>query len=186
VEIGFEWRGASGLISVSVDINADPDALGCFPGASGLPVCTATVQFPQMGYRSMLGWVQLVRAEDFGSGSFENDPFALFGDALSPYCWYGLNPTLFDGPSRSNRDDDLHWQAHSFLATTPLEEVMALGPRRIIPLAGFSWGFEIADGDVTVTGPDELPLEHWNTHTETLRSTFPLWVFANFPHAPEE
>jgi hypothetical protein len=63
---------------------------------------------------------------------------------------------------------------------------MALGPRRIIPLAGFSWGFEIADGDVTVAGPHELPLERWNTHTKTLRSTFPLWVFANFPDAPEE
>src|SRR6476661_7116687 len=124
VEIAFRWRGVGGFVSVTVAQNADPAALGCFPGAHGLPACTATVEFPHLGYRSMLGWVQLVRAQDFGSGNFENDPLVLFGDALSPYCWYGLNPTLFDGPSRSNRDDDLLWEAHSFLATTPLEEVM--------------------------------------------------------------
>jgi Alpha/beta hydrolase family len=56
-QAGTDAKNALGL-------NTDPDALGYFPGASGLPVCTATVQFPQ-------------------------------------YCWYGLNPTLFDGPSRS-------------------------------------------------------------------------------------
>jgi len=179
VEIAFDWHGVGGVISISCRVNTDPDALGCFPGALGLPACTATVEFPHMGYRSMLGWVQLVRCEDYGSGNFETDPFALFGDAPSPYCWYGLNPTLFDGPARSKRDEDLHWEANSFLATTPLEEVMELGPRRVIPLAGFSWGFEIAAGEVTVSEPAELPLERWDTHTETLRATYPLWLFAD-------
>lgn len=181
MEIPFEWRGVGGRISVTHAINTDPGELGCFPGALGLPVCTATVELAHMGYRSMLGWVQLVRAHDFGSGNFESDPFVLFGDAPSPYCWYGLNPTLFDGPSRSNRDVDLQWEAHSFLATTPLEEVMELGPRRVVPLAGFSWGFEILDGRVTVSEPAALPLERWNMHTETLRSTYPLWQFADHP-----
>ncbi len=46
----------------------------------------------------MLGWVQLVRSQDSGSGNFENDAF-----------------------------------------------------------------------------------EHWNTHTETLRTTFPFWLFADYP-----
>jgi len=177
MEIGFEWRDVGGVISVNYRVNSAPDALGCFPGATGLPACTATVECPHMGYRSMLGWVQLVRAEDYGSGDFESDPFALFGDAPSPYCWYGLNPTLFDAPARSNRDDDLHWGAHSFLATTPLEEVMALGPRRVIPLAGFAWGFEIVGGQVTLSEPAALPLERWNQHTESLRATYPLWLF---------
>jgi hypothetical protein len=177
MEISFGWRGVGGTISVMHAINTDPESLGCFPGAVGLPVCTATVDFPNMGYRSMLGWVQLVRAHDFGSGDFACDPFVLFGDAPSPYCWYGLNPTLFDGPSRSNRDVELRWEAHSFLATTPLEEVMDLGPRRVIPLAGFSWGFEMNGRQVTVADPHELPLERWNAHTPTLRATYPLWLF---------
>ena len=46
----------------------------------------------------------------------------LFGDARSPYCWYGTEPTLFDAPSRFDRSP-LGWLAYSFLATTPIEEV---------------------------------------------------------------
>ena len=88
---------------------------------------------------------------------------------------------MFDGPSRANRDDDLQWEAHSFLATTPLEEVMDLGPRRVVPLAAFSWAFEIKDGQVTVSDPKELPLERWNDHTAVLRATYPLWLFADAP-----
>ena len=70
---------------------------------------------------------------------FELDPFGLFGDAPSPYCWYGQRPTLFDAPSRSVREL-LEWVAHSFLATTPLDEVAQLKARRVVPLVGFSWG----------------------------------------------
>jgi hypothetical protein len=174
------------VIAASVELNTDPAALGCSSGARGLPACTATVEFPPMGYRSMLGWVQLVRAEDIGAGNFEHDPFALFADAVTPYCWYGLNPTLFDAPSRGRRDADLQWEAHSFLATTPLEEVRDLGARRIIPLAAFRWGFEIDDGDVIVNGPDHLPLEDWNAHIDTLRSAFPSWVFADASDSTDE
>jgi hypothetical protein len=32
----------------------------------------------------------------------------------------------------------MDWLAHSFLAATPFD-----GPRRVLPLVGFSWGFEI-------------------------------------------
>ena len=45
----------------------------------------------------------LANVECLHGDLFEPDPFVLFGDAPSPYCWYGLNPTLFDGPSRSIR-----------------------------------------------------------------------------------
>jgi hypothetical protein len=119
MELDFEWRDARGIVRVDCHANDDPEGLGCFSGASGLPVCTATVEFPHLGYRSMTGWVQLVRSTDNESAGagFECDPFVLFGDAPSPYCWYA-NPTLFDGPSRSTRDD-MAWEAHSFLCTTP-------------------------------------------------------------------
>ena len=178
MEIPFEWRGKAGVITATVEANTDPGGLGCFPGALGLPACTATVDFPHLGYRAMLGWVQLVKAQDSGSGAFESDPFVLFGDAPSPYLWYGLNPTLFDGPSRSTRDD-LVWEARSFLATTPLEEVMDYQPRRVVPLAAFSWGFEIAGGNVRLTELEELPRERWNDHTALLGATYPLWLFSD-------
>ena len=34
---------------------------------------------------------------------FEMDPLAFLGDLPHPFCWLGLNPTLFDAPSRSPR-----------------------------------------------------------------------------------
>jgi hypothetical protein len=103
----------------------------------------------------------------------------LFGDTPTPYCWYGLNPTLFDAPSRSNRTQDLRWEAHSFLATTPLDEVMAARPRRIVPLVGFAWGFELRNGEITLLPPDALPLSRWSEHAATLRAKYPLWSFAD-------
>lgn len=110
VELSFEWSEARGTVQIDCRVNDDPDRLGCLPGAAGFPACTATVEFPHLGYRSMLGWVQLVRSTDNATNgtAFESDPFSLFGDAPSPYCWYGLNPTLFDGPSRPIRDG-LEW-----------------------------------------------------------------------------
>jgi hypothetical protein len=206
VKLDFEWRGDHGTVDVECRTNDDPVALGCFPGAEGLPACTATVSFPRLGYRgrmlarrgtvlgrrfsgrtrtcsgyrSMLGWVQLVRSTDNESGgdAFENDPFALFGDAPSPYCWYGTEPTLFDAPARAIRDD-LDWIAHSFLATTPLDEVMAWQPRRVVALTGFSWGFTIRDGTVAIHRVEPLPRAVWNSHTPSLRAQFPLWHFTD-------
>jgi hypothetical protein len=180
VKLDFEWRATRGSVRIECGMNEDPAALGAFPGVAGLPMCTATVTFPHLGYRSMMGWVQLVRSTDNESKGeqFESDPFALFGDAPSPYCWYGLNPTLFDAPSRSG-SDDLEWEAHSFLATTPLEEVMAWQPRRVVPLVGFSWGFDIAGGAAQARPAQPMPLERWNEHTGVLRATYPLWNFAD-------
>lgn len=180
MNLDFEWRGEHGSVEIDCRVNADPVGLGCFPDAAGFPACTATVAFPHLGYRSMLGWVQLVSSSDNATSDahFESDPFVLFGDAPSPYCWYGLNPTLFDAPSRSTRED-LEWEAHSFLATTPLEEVMAVQPRRVVPLVGFCWGFDISNGDTAIRPVRQLPLERWNEHTNVLRATYQLWSFAD-------
>jgi hypothetical protein len=180
MELGFEWAGQHGVITVDCRTNHEPDELGCLPGADGLPTCTAIVQFPHLGYRAMFGWVQLVRSTDNATGGakFEADPFVLFGDTPTPYCWYGLNPTLFDAPSRSTRDD-LEWEAHSFLATTPLDEVMTTQTRRIVPLVGFSWGFTIVDSQVAIRPAEQLPLSKWSEHVPTLRSHYGLWTFAD-------
>ena len=180
MRLDFEWRDTRGSVDVDCAVNDDPEAVGAFPGGSGLPMCTATVTFPHLGYRSMTGWVQLVRSTDNESHGerFESDPFALFGDAPSPYCWYGLNPTLFDAPSRSGLDA-LEWEAHSFLAATPLEEVMAWQPRRVVPLVGFSWGFDLEHGAARMRPVQALPLERWNEHTPILRTTYPFWNFAD-------
>jgi hypothetical protein len=142
----FSHHGATGTIAIDCVPNDDPATLGCRPGAIGLPACTASLTFPALGYRAMFGWIQLVNSTDNGSAgtAFEMDPLALFSDIDSPYAFFGARPTLFDGPSRSKRDD-MDWVAHSFLATTPFD-----GQRRVVPLAGFSWGFEIRRGEVAL------------------------------------
>ncbi|MER5665441.1 hypothetical protein [Streptomyces mirabilis] len=80
--------------------------------------------------------------------AFEMDPFYLFEDAPSPYAFFGINPTLFDAPSRAKRDpqDPLTWTAHSFAAWTPMDDT----ERRVLPPAGFSWGFNIDASRITL------------------------------------
>jgi hypothetical protein len=176
----FAWRGEAGTVHVECIPNSDPEFFGCWsPVAEGFPVCTATVDYPEQGYRSMLGWVQVVRSTDNESGGdrFELDPFGLFGDAPSPYCWYGQRPTLFDAPSRSVREP-LEWVAHSFLATTPLEEVAQLKARRVVPLIGFSWGFRDTGTSVILDDPEALTGHEWSWHLDILREGYPMWVFS--------
>ena len=128
----FEWRGSTGHVQVECVPNDDPSSYGtAASNAFGFPVCTATMRYPRRGYNAMFGWVQMVRSTDDESAGerFEMDPFGLFGDMRSPYCWYGTEPTLFDAPSRDDRAP-IDWVAHSFLATTPADEVLAGKPRR--------------------------------------------------------
>lgn len=180
LEATFTWNDLSGAIHVECVANEDPGFWGVWHGkAEGFPVCTATVDYPLCGYRSMLGWVQMVRSTDNESdgADFEMDPLALFGDAPSPYCWYGQRPTLFDAPSRPVRQP-LDWTAHSFLAATPLEEVADLKPRRVVPIIGFSWGFTDTGSDVTLQLPASLPTGTWDSHLSLLREAYPFWVFS--------
>jgi hypothetical protein len=182
----FEWRGASGEVQVECVPNDDPQGYGTVAAdAFGFPVCTVTVRYPRRGYNAMFGWVQLVRSTDNESSGehFELDPFTLFGDAPSPYCWYGTEPTLFDAPSRIERAP-IEWLAYSFLATTPLDELMAGNPRRVVPLFGFQWGFAIrSDTESSIELRPVVPVtpNEWATVVPVLRATFPspLWTFAD-------
>jgi hypothetical protein len=122
-----------------------------------------------------------VRSTDNASGGakFEIDPFVLFGDARSPYYWYGTEPTLFDAPSRSG-PAPLVWICRSFLATTPIDEVMGLRPRRVVPIIGFAWGFEVAqDGSVELHQITALTANDWKDVLPVLRREYPtpLWTF---------
>ena len=180
LDTGFAWRGEDGTVHVECIPNTDPDFYGCWWSvAEGFPVCIATVDYPARGYHSMFGWVQVVRSTDNESGGvrFELDPFGLFGDAPSPYCWYGQRPILFDAPSRSVREP-LEWVAHSFLASTPLDEVAQLKARRVVPLVGFSWGFTDTGSSVILSNIEVLTDREWTMHLDLLRQGYPMWVFA--------
>jgi len=178
----FTWDGVVGRVDVECVPNDEPDAYGSWwPSAFGYPVCTARVTYSGRGYRAMVGWVQLVCSTDNKSGGegFEMDPFALFGDAPTPYCWYGIEPTLFDAPSRPDAPP-AEWIAHSFLATTPMLEVMEGNPRRVLPLLGFAWGFD-ARGAIELRTITRLTTSDWDAHLPVLRSSYPLWTFTEHP-----
>ncbi len=180
LDVRFAWRGEVGAVHVECIPNSDPASYGCWWSvAQGFPVCTATVDYPARGYHSMFGWVQVVRSTDNESGGvrFEVDPFGLFGDTPSPYCWYGQRPILFDAPSRSVREP-LEWVAHSFLATTPLDEVAQLRARRVVPLVGFSWGFTETASSVKLSNIEVLTDREWMMHLDVLRQEYPMWVFS--------
>jgi len=185
----FEWAGATGTVRVECVPNDDPVGLGSLdPEAHGFPVCEATVAYSRRGYNAMFGWVQLVRSTDNRSGGerFEPDPFALFGDAGSPYAWYGTEPVLWDSPSRPGREP-MEWVAHSYLATTPISELLAGNPRVVVPVLGFRWGFDVAGGTVTLGPIAELGAEDWNRDDlPALRAEYPapIWTFAEATALP--
>ncbi len=178
MEIPFEHQGNKGRVLVSVATTTAPGDLGARDGSVGLANCTATIEFTGRGYHRLLGWVQLVRSNDnaFQGRQFEMDPFDPFGlyeRAPSPYCWYGIAPTLFDAPGRVERAR-LDWIAHSFLCASPLR-----GNRRIVTsLLGFAWGFHVADdGDIALEPVSSLSAADWTAHLPYLRSCYPEWQF---------
>ncbi len=178
MKIHFSYQNYDGRVMVTVEKTLSPAMLGAHEGAINLANCTATIEYAGRGYLQLLGWVQLVRSTDnaFQGRKFEMDPFdpfELYERAPSPYCWYGILPTLFDAPSRDERVH-LDWVVHSFLAVSPLR-----GDHRIVtPLLGFSWGFHVADnGDVTLDPITLLSGSDWESHLPYLRDCYPDWQF---------
>ncbi len=179
VIVPFTHDGRRGTVTVTLEQPDDPVSLGKSPEALGFPACTAVVEHPGRGYRAMFGWVQLVRSTDDSTGGagFGLDPFCLFEDAPSPYAFFGHKPTLFDAPSRDTRDP-LAWLAHSFLAWTPMDEDV----RRVLPLAAFSWGFDLdSTGHISLRPPQALAPADWGTHLPLLQASHPAWTIDPWP-----
>ncbi|MFE3204748.1 hypothetical protein [Embleya sp. NPDC059237] len=178
--LSFVREGRAGSVEAIVERVDDPAAIGQTAEARDFPCLTARVAYPGRGYDGMLGWVQLVRSTDGAAGGavFGMDPFVLFPDSRSPYCYFGLAPTLFDSPARLDRAP-MSWLAHTFLAWTPITETIE---RHVVPLAGFAWGFDIdTTGDIAIHGPSPLPDAAWTGHLAFLRAQHPAWTFAPQP-----
>lgn len=174
MQIPFVLKGVQGRVLVTCERNVNPQSIGSRPEARDFPACTATVDYPIRGYDSLMGWVQLVRSDDNVSAGehFEIDPLAFLGDLPHPYCWLGINPTLFDAPSRSPRAD-LTWTAHSFLCV-PDDVGNGLEARAML---GFAWGFQVSDDHITLDLPVLLDGSAWNQHVAALGRDFPAWRF---------
>ena len=182
LRIGFTLRAISGLITVSVTPNTDPDAIGYSlltrgqptDSAQGFPVCRATLTYPAEGYAAVLGWTQMVRSTDSATGRFAMDPIALYQQIPTPYAFFGVKPELFDAPSRGARYD-MDWEAHSFLCVSP----DAVITRHVQAIAGFNWGFTITDGGIAFARPAALGPADWDSHLDLLRTDYPGWTFDN-------
>jgi hypothetical protein len=173
VRIPFEFAGDRGLVTVDVTPNTEPLSVGKSERERGMPVCTAFVEFGARGYRGLLGWVQLVREPD-AAGPYRIDPFDLFEDSTAPFAWYGLQPVLFDAPSRW-REGAVDWEAHSFLTIGPWD----IDRRLVMPLAGFAWGYHQVshDHEVHLSTVRLLGSAEWDGHRPYMSSAFPGWRF---------
>lgn len=179
LEISFVHEGWSGAVTVGCVPSEDPVAIGKSEEDVGFPVCTARIASEANGYFAFFGWVQMVCSSDNPSDGreFEMDPLGPFSDGPSPFCFFGIAPTLFDAPSRDRRDE-LTWRAHSFLAV--LDEIEER--RGVRPLLGFEWGFDISpEGSIGLREPACLAASAWNAHLPMLRGTYPTWAFAASP-----
>lgn len=165
LNLPFTHNGVVGAITAVCGPNDHPASRGCAVGAQNLPFLTATIASELSGYSAMVGWVQLVRSSDNASkgAEFEMDPFSLFAEIESPYCFYGHLPTLFDGPSRASRED-MSWIAHSFLAASPVRPVA----HSVRPLVGFSWGFDIRAQQISIRPPTALTESDWRDNLPVL------------------
>ena len=173
--LDFALRGVKGEVTITMAANDAPEALGCDPSARGFPVCEATVDTPLRGYRALLGWIQVLgsRRTDADERRFEIDPLQVFDGVDSPFAFYGLNPILFDAPSRRDRAQPLDWLAHSFLCASPGDPMA----RQVEPYAGFRWGFVLDTGTVRFVRPEALPLSSWASHRPLLEGAYPSWRF---------
>lgn len=176
LEFGFEHEGHAGTVGVTCVPSADPVAIGKDAADRGFPVCAAEVRLPGAeGYYRFCGWVQLVRSSDdaFGGTDFEPDPLGPFADSVSPFCFFGSLPTLFDAPSRQ-RGTPVDWTAQSFLAVLATEE----GTRAVRAVGGFTWGFALeAGGDVNLKRPALHRATAWEARHGVLARAYPSWAF---------
>src|SRR4051794_28322763 len=172
-------RGGSGCVRVSLAANDDPRAYGCdllYEEASpvaavGFPVCEAVVELPLKGYAAACGWIQLIRTTQ-NPDEFQVDPLALLRDVQTPFAFFGIAPTLFDAP-HNDRRYDWHFSARSFLCVAP----DAVVSRVVHPIAGFSWGFDVVDSDITIRAPQLIELSMWNSHLPVMGRDYPTWEF---------
>jgi hypothetical protein len=65
------------------------------------------------------------------------------------------------------------WDCHTYLCISP-DAVLS---RRVQAVAGFSWGFMIAGGDITFIRAAPLASAAWDGRLGLLRASHPTWTF---------
>lgn len=173
--VQFEIRGQRGLINVRVVPNQDPWASGHQLVAAdfdaeafrGFPICTATLRYHGQGINSWMGWVQMVSRDD--EVTVDVPPILAYA---GPLYTYGHLPALFDAPADPGGPDG-SWQADTFLVVAP----DVVHSRHLQPVAAFSWGYRLTDGNPELLEPVPRDAADWGGHEAVLAAQYPAWEF---------
>lgn len=178
LELPYRWNGVDAVVRVEMGVNDDPEAFGVEEFALGFPFCRATIEPAALGYREMIGWVQVVERSDLGDG-FEIDLCEPLGDVPHPFCFYGYSPTMFDCPHATYPDWDFN--AHTFLCGQggKLLEQTEDERHEVRAVLGFEWGFSKRAEKIDSFGLRRLSAEDWDRHLPYLHRRFsdPRWTF---------
>ncbi|KAK6438632.1 hypothetical protein LTR95_005170 [Oleoguttula sp. CCFEE 5521] len=105
---------------------------------------------------------------------WEHDPLPITEGSGSPFIWFGPEAQLFDAPFRSDRNEELDWTCHWFLAY--LED--AVMTKTIKPILGFEWGYVMNSGKVTVKELKLLDVRPaWEQQRGLLEGQFGEWKY---------
>jgi hypothetical protein len=175
LELPYRWNGVDGRVQAEIGVNDDPGVFGGEEFARGFPYCRARIDPPAVGYREMIGWVQLVQNSE--REGFQIDLFEPLGDIPHPFAFFGFSPTLFDSPHTTIPSWD--FVAHSFLCGLGgrLFEQTEGVRREIRAVLGFEWGFSKRGDQIDTFDLKQLPADAWNGHLEYLRGRFDQCTF---------
>jgi hypothetical protein len=176
--VPFQAHGYAGSIEVAYETEGDPDVIGFELIAigyddperfRGFPTMTASVHYEGTGYRANFGWIQVINCRDV-----DVPPF--LADTDSPFSAFGHNPTFYDAPANPDHPDGL-WVAEAFLVTAP----DVARTRRLMPLVGFRWGYELTDGRPTALRPASIGSDRWDAVRKVLDAEYAGWRFLDWP-----
>jgi hypothetical protein len=139
----------------------------------------ASVEHPAEGYGADMGWVQIAHYEIRDPGAEERvtifDVPPQLSETETPYLAFGVRPTAFDAPSITSQE--VTWRASTFLTYTP-DAVLS---REIRAVAGFSWGYDVVAGEVTIIPLSVATREGWTDPVPALQERFPNWTMLDEP-----
>lgn len=186
--LSFTLRDVAGRVEISYQVNDDPARWGYgllgmdgfdVEAARGFPVTTARTSFPAEGYAGLLGWIQVVDYTVTPAAGPEETVWVVpdvapqARDANTPFLSFGIDPVMFDAPATDERDARVDWTAHTYLTATP----DCLMTPVVEPVCGFSWGYVLADGAVSLKPMRPSVRGDWHTSRKYLGLRLPTWEF---------
>jgi hypothetical protein len=138
----------------------------------GFPVVRASITYSGEGLRGAMGWIQVVRhiaADRVGEVAVDRFPL---GPEDSPLYTYGYLPTFFDAPANPDHPDGV-WQADTWLIAIP----DVIRSRRVAPITGFRWGYNLESGRPSLLPLTGLALTDWRDLLPALRDEHRRWAF---------